>query len=78
MGALATTISSQVSEEPFVTVCLVGLVSAGTVTYTREQALPESRCSTLAWTCFYQVLHNRAKTEVSCPFPSTVLQDRVL
>ena len=55
MGALATTISSQVSEKPFVAVCLVRLVSAGTLTYTREQALPESRCRALAsGICLYQ------------------------
>lgn len=41
MGALATTISSQVSKELFVTVCLVRLICAGTVTYTQVQDLPK-------------------------------------
>lgn len=40
-GALATTIYSLVSEEPFVTVCMVRLVSAGTETYMRPSSSQE-------------------------------------
>lgn len=75
MGALATTISSQVSEEPSVAGCLARLGQCPR--QSQDQALPESRCRAVACTCMYQAPLNRAKTEISCPFPSTILQDRV-